>query len=61
MQFGIRGIIYADENEAKKTLVELYTSGIDEIEDSGNISNILNYFANVRFERQDGNNYRYIK
>jgi hypothetical protein len=49
MQFGIRGIIYADENEAKKTLEELYTCGIDENEDSGNISNNLNYFANVRF------------
>ena len=31
-------IIYADENEAKKTLEELYTSGNNENEDSGNIS-----------------------
>ena len=38
MQFEISGVIYADENEAKITLEELYTSGNDENEDSGNIS-----------------------
>jgi hypothetical protein len=28
MQFEIRGVRYADENEAKKILEELYTSGL---------------------------------
>jgi hypothetical protein len=31
MQFEIRGVRYADENEAKKILEGLYTSGNDEI------------------------------
>jgi hypothetical protein len=37
-QFEIRGVRYADENEAKNALEELYTSGNDENEDSGNRS-----------------------
>ena len=38
MQFEVRGVRHADENEAKKILEELYASGNVENEDSGNIS-----------------------